>query len=481
MTDLIARSDSEQLAEAPTAPLSAGEPEVQWAPAEPRRKKRRLGLWIGIPVGVALLGAAAASLFLVAPGTSIGGVHVGFLTPGAAADTVRAHVDGTVVSLGDGGPTLTGSELGATVDATALASTAFDQRPLWNVTQWFGEPIDAAVTLDETTATAALRGAVPDLYVDPIPATVSFDGTAYAVSPAVDGEGIPLEAVAGPLQRAFATGESATTIDPAPSVVSSPATTELAQQTADALNGMLSQIGFYVGDERVVPVDAATAADWITVTAGDDGAFEITADTAKVQSVVDTLKEKIDRAPEDGHVIVNSDGTVLDDTEMGHDGWTLGDTGGIADDFVAQLASGNAAYRLPVEVTPATTREIVRLLEVDLSAQRLYMKENGTVVDSWLVSTGRPGGAETEAGYYQIGWKTPIQDMSGIAPDSGKSYIQPDVRWAMYFNGDQAFHGVYWHSNWGNQMSAGCVGMPEWRAEQIYDWAASGTDVWIHY
>lgn len=59
--------------------------------------------------------------------------------------------------------------------------------------------------------------------------------------------------------------------------------------------------------------------------------------------------------------------------------------------------------------------------------------------------------------------------------------MQPDVKWMMYFNGGQAFHGVYWHSNWGTPSSHGCVGMPEWRAAQLYDWAAPGVEVSIHY
>ena len=49
----------------------------------------------------------------------------------------------------------------------------------------------------------------------------------------------------------------------------------------------------------------------------------------------------------------------------------------------------------------------------------------------------------------------------------------------MYFNGDEAFHGVYWH-NTSAPESHGCVGMPEWRAKQIYDWSPCGIDVWIH-
>ena len=69
---------------------------------------------------------------------------------------------------------------------------------------------------------------------------------------------------------------------------------------------------------------------------------------------------------------------------------------------------------------------------------------------------------------------------STSATDPYWNYEVPNIEWIMYFNGSQAFHGVYWHSNWGNRMSAGCVGMPEWRAEQIYGWAPEGTDVWIH-
>ncbi len=41
----------------------------------------------------------------------------------------------------------------------------------------------------------------------------------------------------------------------------------------------------------------------------------------------------------------------------------------------------------------------------------------------------------------------------------------------MYFNGDEALHGAYWHNNFGNRMSHGCVNMPIDVAEFVYDWA----------
>lgn len=472
--------------EAPAAPGALtpgasgdGAAPVQWAPAEPAPKKKRLWLWIGAPVAAVAAGAVAASLVLIAPGTAVAGVPVGFMTPGAATDAIDQRLASTSLVLGDGGPTITGADLGATVDAAALASAAFDERPMWNVTQWFGDDIDADVTLDAAAATAALRKALPSAYVDPTGASVAFDGTSFVVTPAVAGTGIDVDAVTTALHDAFLAGQSTVTIDPTPAPVEAAATTEAAQAAADSANAMLANVGFYVGEERTVPVDAATAASWLTISADDAGAFSVAADAAKIQPVVDTLQPLVDRAPANGTVITNSDGTVLETTVPGADGRVLGDTSAVAQDFADQLAAGDAAFVLPVEVTPTVTTTLERLLEVDISEQRLYLKENGVVVDSWLVSTGRYG-ADTQFGRYRIGWKTPSQTMRGIAPDSGVVYEQPDVRWAMYFNGDQAFHGVYWHSNWGNRMSAGCVGMPNYRAKQIYDWSPTGVDVWIH-
>jgi len=86
----------------------------------------------------------------------------------------------------------------------------------------------------------------------------------------------------------------------------------------------------------------------------------------------------------------------------------------------------------------------------------------------------------TFPGRYSIGWRTPLQDMTGTSRDTGTKYTQPDVPWVMYFNGNQAFHGAYWHNNFGNQMSAGCVNMPPNLAKKLYDWLPNGADVWIH-
>jgi len=453
---------------------------VQWAPAEPAPRKKRLWLWIGAPVAVLTAGAVAASLVLIAPGTAVAGVPVGFMTAGAATDAITQRLADTTLVLGAGGPSITGAELGATVDAAAIAEEAFADRPMWNIGQWGGDPIDAQVTVDAATATAALRAALPADYVDPVGASVAFDGTSFVVTPAVAGTGIDVDAITTALHDAFVAGETSVTIDPTPSSIDAVATTDAAQAIADSANAMLATVGFYVGDERTVPVDAATAASWITITADDAGTFSLTADASKIQPVVDTLQPLVDRAAANGTVITNSDGTVLETTVAGADGRVLGDTSTVAQDFANQLADGNSAFALPVEVTPAVTTTLARVLEVDLSEQRLYLKENDVVVDSWLISSGESR-SPTITGHYRVNSHYRVQTMSSTsATDPYWNYEVPNIEWIMYFNGSQAFHGVYWHNNFGTAMSHGCVGMPNYRAKQIYDWAPNGADVWIH-
>ncbi|TDN87700.1 L,D-transpeptidase family protein [Microbacterium sp. BK668] len=497
MTDLATRPDANESSDDETATIDAtaqsddtvetAPPEYEWAPTEPAPKKRHLWLWIGIPVAAVAVGVGVTSLFLIAPGTSIAGVPVGGLTPGAAAEAVQRQLDVTTIVLtGPGGDAeITGDELGATIDAKALADEAFAAHPAWNLTAWNPEATEVVVTLDPETATEALRAAVPSMYTDPTNATIAFDGASatYVVGPAVDGSGIDVASVQTALTDAFASGE--TTVDLAATMAAVPAegTTSVAQATAGILNGMLDTAGFYVGEERTVPIDRATFASWLTVTPAERGTFAISADANAIQPMVDGLAGAVNRAPVDSTTIVNSSGRVLSTPTEGVVGRELGATDGIAKSFAEQIGAGNAAYALPVTEVPFTTTSLARMLEVDLSEQRLYVKENGNVVDSWPISSGT-GSTPTYTGRYTIGYKTSVQTMNGYDRDAAGNitgtYSTPNVRWPMYFNGGQAFHGVYWHNNFGRTMSHGCVGMPEWRAQWIYNWAPSGTDVYIH-
>ncbi|MGN6220378.1 MAG: L,D-transpeptidase family protein, partial [Microbacterium sp.] len=461
-------------------PAGTDGPVYAWAEPDPKPKKKRTALWLSIGAGVAVVGLVVSSLLMIAPGTTVAGVPVGWMTPGAAADAIQKQLATTTVVLtGDGGDAeVTGAELGASVDAKALADAAFTDHPMWNPTAWFAET-GAEVELDTATALEALQKAAPALFTDPVDATIAYDeaSTSYVSAPATPGTGIDVATVQQALQAAFEAGKTTVNLDPVISEVPAAISTETAADTATKLNGMISNIGFYVGDERTVPVDRAVAASWLTVTP-ENGVFSISADAAAIQPVVDTLAASVDRAPENAVEITDRAGKVLQTIAAGQSGRKLGATAGIAAAFAAQLAGGDPVYKLPVDEVPVSTTTRARHIVVDLSDQAAYFYENGVVVSSTRMSSGLPG-HDTHTGSFRITAKLRIQNMGN--PDLTKApyYYTKNVPWVMYFNGDQALHGAYWHNNFGNRMSHGCVNLPVGVAEFLYQWAPMGTEVTV--
>ncbi|GAA4478300.1 L,D-transpeptidase family protein [Microbacterium panaciterrae] len=476
-------------ADGATMPIDAsddgsGDRPVEWAPAaDAPKKKRHIGRWVGIGLGVLVLGLGAASTVLIAPGTAIAGVSVGGMTVGAAAEAVSNHVTGMQVALtGDGSSShVTGSDLGAHIDAAKLAEQAFAKHPMWNITSWMSAPVKGTITLDPRAAEHALRAQVPSVYTDSTDATVSFaaaSGT-YVTTPAKDGSGIDLTKLTAAITAAAEKGDSSVSFPATASPVAPAITDKTAADTAGRLNTMLSTIGFYVGTERTVPVAAATAASWITLTP-DAGKITIQADQAAIQKTVDTLATTVNRAPVNATTVVNSAGDVLQSLTPGVNGRTLGDVSTAAAGFATLLQGGNGTFTLPVKDTPFTSTSLLRKIDVNLSTETLTVTENGNVIDSWLVSSGREGFA-THTGSFTVNWKLDTQNMGNTDLTKAPYYYQPDVKWVMYFNGDEALHGVYWHDNWGTPMSHGCVGMPEYRAQWLFDWSPQGVEVNVHY
>ncbi|MGM7697677.1 L,D-transpeptidase [Microbacterium sp. A84] len=480
MTDLIAApgADTAQttVVAAALPPNDGGRP-VEWAPREPAPKKRHVGLWVGLGTGVLLLAAGAASVLLIAPGTSIAGVQVGGLTPGAAADVVSSHLANLQITITDIGDeqVITGADLGASIDARTLADEAFMSHPMWNLGSWMPEPITGAITLDTVLAGDTLRALIPASFTDAIDAEVVFDAAtaAYVTTPAVAGTGINLEDLTTAVTTALADGDSTLNYSGAPAEAPAAVSDDEAASTAESLNTMLGSIGFYVGEERTVPVAPDVAATWLEVV-DENGALTITADASAIQGVVDTLPAAVNRAAVNAEVVTNSSGDVLRTLTEGATGREVGDVSNAASDFAQQLEDGNAVYALNVNETAFETTALFRRVDLNLSTQTVTLYENETVIERWPVSTGLPN-TPTPTGNFTVFGYTSIQDMVG------NDYVTPDVPWNTWFAPDIAFHGAYWHENFGQQMSHGCVNMPVWQAEYVYEWTAMGTQVAVHW
>lgn len=116
-------------------------------------------------------------------------------------------------------------------------------------------------------------------------------------------------------------------------------------------------------------------------------------------------------------------------------------------------------------------------IEVDLSLQKLYAYEGGSLIYEFPVSTGKWG--LTPTGEFRTWIKLRFTRMVGGVKGTGTYYNLPNVPYTMYFYNDQipkwrgyGIHGAYWHNNFGHPMSHGCINMKIEDAEKLYHWSS---------
>jgi lipoprotein-anchoring transpeptidase ErfK/SrfK len=136
-------------------------------------------------------------------------------------------------------------------------------------------------------------------------------------------------------------------------------------------------------------------------------------------------------------------------------------------------SAAQAAILRPTGVGPNE-----RWIDVNLTTQTLTAYEGNQAVRSTLISSGLPR-TPTVTGQFRIYLRYRAQDMNGYR--LGFNYYLRDVPYVQYFYGNYGLHGTYWHSNFGQPMSHGCVNLPTPEAEWLFNWASIGTLVWVHY
>ncbi len=126
--------------------------------------------------------------------------------------------------------------------------------------------------------------------------------------------------------------------------------------------------------------------------------------------------------------------------------------------------------------TAATSKRIV----VDLSKEMLYAYDGDTLFMQVPVSTGLEL-TPTPAGEFTVFRKTPSRYMQGpIIGVNDQYYDLPGVPWNLYFTqGGDVIHGAYWHDNFGEPWSHGCVNLEPQMAKKLYLWADVGAKVTV--
>ncbi|MCL4473495.1 MAG: L,D-transpeptidase [Actinobacteria bacterium] len=154
--------------------------------------------------------------------------------------------------------------------------------------------------------------------------------------------------------------------------------------------------------------------------------------------------------------------------------WTQGQS------VTIKLKGGTEGFRsvsgsyVREDVQSTFTAKPSKLIDVNLTEQRVYMYDNDQLVKTLICSSGSQA-TPSLTGRYAVYAKADKVDMRG------EGYDAPNVPWVLMFNGDYTIHGNYWSTQFGVPTSHGCVGLPLDQAEYLYNWTPIGTIVSIHY
>lgn len=119
-------------------------------------------------------------------------------------------------------------------------------------------------------------------------------------------------------------------------------------------------------------------------------------------------------------------------------------------------------------------------IEVNLTTQMLTAYEYDQIVFQTNISSGIPAGrpspkvisTKTPSGEFRIMSKYPSKHMgNGNLFADLDDYELPGVPWTSFFTeSGVAFHGTYWHDNFGTPMSHGCINMRIDEAKWVFRW-----------
>ena len=107
-------------------------------------------------------------------------------------------------------------------------------------------------------------------------------------------------------------------------------------------------------------------------------------------------------------------------------------------------------------------------IHVQVRSRTLVLHEGDRPVFATLISPGKQWA--TPFGRYFIESKHHVTTMTTEDGEPRKFWID-GVPWTMYFKRPYAIHGAYWHEDFGEEKSGGCVNLSPIDAKRVFEWA----------
>jgi hypothetical protein len=106
-------------------------------------------------------------------------------------------------------------------------------------------------------------------------------------------------------------------------------------------------------------------------------------------------------------------------------------------------------------------------IHVRVNRGTLTLYEGQRAVFSTLISPGKEDA--TPYGRYSVESKHHVTTMTTEMGEPKKFWIA-DVPWTIYFKRPYAIHGAYWHEDFGERKSGGCINLSPIDAQRVFGW-----------
>ncbi|MBR3224027.1 MAG: L,D-transpeptidase family protein [Atopobiaceae bacterium] len=290
-------------------------------------------------------------------------------------------------------------------------------------------------------------------------------------------------------------GELRTQVDLGEAELQQPATKADSEQMGEAIRKANEisnrEIALTVNGNTVKTVNAELIRPWLKV----DDSYNVVADLDLVTDWAKSdLSREVDTAGTARTYTRTSDGKRINAIGGGSYGWNMNGAE-LAKIVCDHITSGSTES---IEIPMITKGEVYvhgkqdwgpRYVDVDLAEQyvRMFDENSNIVMESSCVSGNLAENNETVTGVFYLEKKESPAILVGLDENGdGEPDYENEVQFWMPFYGGYGLHDALWRSYFGEDLykydgSHGCVNLPYYAAEQLYDLIRVGDPVVVHY
>ena len=369
-------------------------------------------------------------------------------------------------------------------DTQGLKDTLSKQNAfLWPIA-FFGEQVvpDAQIDIDPEALSQWVEREYPA--EDRTPATnANINQTTWDITPAEDGNQVDADQLKTLLEKR----PGGKTLD----VALAYTTPEINEDDSDlqALHTRLQEtlntkISYTLGGDTVT-FDRDTIQDWLAL----DKNNQLYYDADAIEQSLEALNDQYATFGVERTLPTTNQGDQV--IPAGTMGWAIDvetETKAIVDDLNHHRVTHRSPAFTSFGSVPGQTG-IAELgdtyIEIDLTAQEMYLYEQGELTLSTPIVSGQPG-AETVPGMGVVSEMLQDTNLVGYNPFYDVNYSTPVSYWIRFDDLDQGIHDAPWQGSYGGDVwtyagSLGCINTPYDAVAAIYDTVTIGTPVMVHF